>query len=173
MNDILKSNITKPEEKHARGISQSEIRDEFDYLLEIIKSGNLNEENKSMASKLEKELRRLSGNDIPVVIKLATRHKETITKAIADLEDDLATMDDHDKAHKKAHSRHKDLLVKCREGLKAMIAPIEAIEKPEEEEEEPEKPEPEQEPAEPEEKPEKSVDIREILLGLRDRVKQN
>ena len=50
-------------------ISQSEIKDEFDYVKSLILKGDLNQENKEVCWDIVREVMRLSGNDIPVDIQ--------------------------------------------------------------------------------------------------------
>jgi len=54
------------EKKTAHEVSQSEIIDEIDYLINLIKEEGLNAEAKTVAETLVMEIRRISGSDIPV-----------------------------------------------------------------------------------------------------------
>ena len=52
-----------------KGITQSEIADELDYVIKLIESEGMNEDVKSDGWKLVREMMRLSGNEIPVDIQ--------------------------------------------------------------------------------------------------------
>ncbi len=73
-----------PARKEARDISQKEIADELDYCLGLVKSGNLNIENRHAATGLAVEIikmtpevdyARISGGDMPVSIKETVEEK--------------------------------------------------------------------------------------------------
>ncbi len=165
VDDYLKSEIKPFGEKRKREISQSEIEDQLDYTLALIKSGNINEGNKKMAEKIVKEItERISGSDMPVEIKLATRYKKSIENAMETCRETIEEMDSHHKDHNKSHMKKRGLLVKCHDELKALIEPAE--QKPEE----PEEPET---PREEDDEPEKSINAIEILTRAREKINQN
>ncbi len=66
--------------KDQKALSQIEIMDELDYCLSLIKTGNLNDDNRKLAVALSDEIRRLTGGDIPVEIKPAVESIETLTE---------------------------------------------------------------------------------------------
>jgi len=67
-----KSWVKEHEKKTAHEVSQSEIIDEIDYLINLINTEGLNEEAKKAAETLVMEIERVSGNDIPVEIENIT-----------------------------------------------------------------------------------------------------
>ncbi len=67
----------------------------------------------------------VTGSDKPEKItkitKMALRHKEAIRDAMEECEEARKLMEEHDLAHRKAHKKHKDVLVKCESRLKDML----------------------------------------------------
>ena len=66
------------EEKQPKTMSQSEIKDELDYILIICQEHTLNEGNQALAKQLIGELRRLSGGDTPVEIEESEEEVESL-----------------------------------------------------------------------------------------------
>lgn len=63
------ADFDKGEPPWEKGVAQSEIADELDYVIKLIESEGMNEDVKSDGWKLVREMMRLSGNDIPVDIQ--------------------------------------------------------------------------------------------------------
>ena len=77
--------------------SQEEIKDELDYVIELIKLDNFNDANKSLLKTMHSELtKRFPGNDIPVS-----------NKAYGDI---ISALDEHHKSHNKCYKDCKDAL---------------------------------------------------------------
>ncbi len=104
-----------PWEKDGKGMKQSEIKDELDYCLKIVKEGNLNAENKALLD----EICRLSGYDNPVNIKSS---KVCIQHAMDACKLAMDTMQAHDKCHQQAFAVHSESIIKCYNGLKGMLS---------------------------------------------------
>ena len=84
--------------------SQTEIKDELDFCLAILKESTLDESNIKLANDLFTELKRFTGNDIPVEIKTAT------IRSIKDGCDTvLKTLSSHHEAHQKCY----DIMQAC------------------------------------------------------------
>jgi len=79
---IEKGLVPKPEEmeeeKQPKTMSQSEIKDELDYILIICQEHTLNEDNQALAKQLISELMRLSGGDTPVEIEESEEEVESL-----------------------------------------------------------------------------------------------
>ena len=113
LDDVLASDVIKGEHKE-KDISQAEIKDELDYCTRIVKSGNLNAENKTLLD----EICRLAGYDNPVHIKGA---KVRIQHAMDACKTAMDTMAAHDKCHQQAFAVHSESIIKCYNGLKGML----------------------------------------------------
>ena len=86
----------KTEEK-PRTSSQEEIKDELDYVIELIKLDNFNDDNKVLLKTMHTELtKRFPGADIPVS-----------NKAYGDI---ISALDEHHKSHNKCYKDCKDAL---------------------------------------------------------------
>ena len=97
--------------------SQTEIKDELDFCLSILKESTLNPENVIMAKSLISELHRLSGSDIPVNIKTI---KVQIKDALDACQSAMDCMSQHDLAHQTAFKAHGASIIRCYNGLKSL-----------------------------------------------------
>lgn len=86
-------------------ISQAEIKDEIDFLSEMVKEVGLSQENKT-------ELRRISGSDMPVKDITAL-----IKGALDACNQATLCLDGHHKAHGEAYQNTRDLIKKCQDSL--------------------------------------------------------
>ena len=112
LDDVLASDVIEKREK--KPMQQSDIKDELDYCLEIVKEGNLNADNKALLA----EICRLSGYDNPVHIKSS---KVRIQHAMDACKTAMDTMQAHDKCHQQAFTVHSESIIKCYNGLKGML----------------------------------------------------
>ena len=87
-------------------MSQEAIKDEIDYMTEILKINTLNEDNQILASNLTKEIKRLTGCDKPEVIDKAAI-RSLVRKVIK-----------CNKAHHEAHNAMYDTINACMDEMK-------------------------------------------------------
>lgn len=105
MDDILASkDLVK------KTISQAEIKDEIDYLNEMVKEVGISDENKEL-------IRRITGNDIPVQIKC---NAAKLIDALGACQKAMDCMNQHDIAHQTAFKIHSESIIRCYNGLKTM-----------------------------------------------------
>ncbi len=96
--------VTKVERKEPKAISQAAIKDEFDYVMTLIKAGDLNDDNKKLVEELAKSISALQGATIPVDIKSPIR---SMVKPVIKL------LDSH-------HAAHLACYLGCKSALDAM-----------------------------------------------------
>ena len=95
-------------------ISQSDIKDEIDWLKTMIEEVGLSEETQKAFNEL---IRRFPADDIAVNIKSS---KIRIKHAMDACKSAMDVMTDHDKAHAAAFDSHSKSIIRCYNGLKAM-----------------------------------------------------
>ncbi len=91
----------EPQDHKPKEVSQSEIKDELDYIISLIKAGDLNDENKLLVKTLGETIGVLQGTTIPVDIKSPIRSL---------VEPVIKMMDSHHAAHEKWYAGCKAAL---------------------------------------------------------------
>lgn len=100
-----------------KAITQAEIKDEIDYITEMINSVGLSHEN-------ETELRRLTGSDIPdnhIELKMSQKAHQAIQNAMEACDKATTIIEGHHKAHGKAYESTRDIVKACHEDLSGLL----------------------------------------------------
>ena len=103
--------------EHSKSVSQAEIKDEIDYIKEMVTESGLSDENKT-------ELRRLTGSDIPdnhIELKMSQKTHQAIKDAVDACDKCASLIEGHHKAHGKAYESTRDIIKTCHDSLGGLL----------------------------------------------------